>query len=76
MCKGAASLAMVVGAILPLELDSSKIFVFRGRSADKIKILWWDQGFCLFYKCFDKGKFIWPPIADKESVGITRAQSI
>lgn len=74
MRKGAASPAMLVGTMLTSELGSSKIFVFRGRSADKIKILWWDQGFCLFYKCFDKGKFIRPAVTDKESVGITRAQ--
>jgi transposase len=74
MRKGASSLAMLVGSMLTIDPDSSKIFVFRGRSADKIKILWWDQGFCLFYKCFDKGKFIWPVVNDKGTIGITRAQ--
>jgi transposase len=51
------------------------MFVFRGKSADKIKILWWDgQGFCLFYKCLDSGKFTWLKDAGKGSIGITRGQ--
>lgn len=64
MRKGAGSLALVVGSMQMVSgSDSNKMYVFRGKSADKIKILWWDgQGFCLFYKCFDKGKFIWPTL--------------
>ncbi|EJT01678.1 IS66 Orf2 family protein, partial (plasmid) [Rhizobium sp. CCGE 510] len=32
---------------------SGAIFGFRGKRADRIKLLWWDgQGFCLFYKLF------------------------
>jgi transposase len=76
MRKGAASLALMIGSTLLSDPSGGcRMFVFRGKSADKIKILWWDgQGFCLFYKCFDKGKFIWPSSLDKESIGITRAQ--
>ena len=51
------------------------MFIFRGKSATRIKILWWDsQGFCLFYKCLDSGKFPWLNPEDKGSVSITRAQ--
>lgn len=76
MRKGANSLVLVVGSLLSkADLSSSKIFVFRGKSADKIKILWWDgQGFCLFYKCFDQGKFILPVVTGTESINITKAQ--
>jgi transposase len=74
MRKGAASLAMLASEILDLDLKGSKIFIFRGKRADKLKILWWDQGFCLFYKSFDKGKFMWPTTKERQSVGITRAQ--
>ena len=75
MRKGAGSLALLVGDILSNTVGRCRMFVFRGKSADKIKILWWDgQGFCLFYKCFDKGRFIWPNNVDNGSVGITRAQ--
>jgi transposase len=75
MRKGAASLALLVGNLLSGPMGHSKMFVFRGKNAGKIKILWCDgQGFCLFYKCFDKGRFIWPAGTDKGSIGITRAQ--
>lgn len=75
MRKGAGSLALLTASLLSESVYESRMFIFRGKSADKIKILWWDgQGFCLFYKCFDQGKFIWPAASDKISIGITRAQ--
>ncbi len=75
MRKGAASLALLVGNLLSDPAGRTRMFVFRGKDAGKIKILWWEaQGFCLFYKCFDKGRFIWPTSSDKGSIGITRAQ--
>ena len=75
MRKGVGSLSMLAESIVKEEFSSGAMFVFRGKSADKIKILWWDsQGFCLFYKCLDNGKFPWLKTEDKTSVGITRAQ--
>jgi transposase len=69
MRKGANSLVLVVGPLLSrADVVSNKIFVFRGKSADKIKIL------CLFYKCFEQGRFIWSSTGDKESINITSAQ--
>ena len=51
------------------------IFVFRGKKADRIKILWWDgQGFCLFYKVLNKGKFIWPNLDNRSNIRVTSAQ--
>ena len=42
---------------------------------DKIKILWWDgQGFCLYYKQLDSGKFTWPKLEEQKTLTITRAQ--
>ena len=75
MRKGANGLSLVAESILSKQFSSGAMFVFRGKSADKIKILWWDgQGFCLFYKCLDIGKFTWLKADDKQSIGITRAQ--
>lgn len=75
MRKGATGLSLLASSLLTEHLHSGAVFVFRGKSADKIKILWWDgQGFCLYYKCFDRGKFIWPQSDDKGSIGITKAQ--
>ena len=56
-------------------ITTGTMFVFRGRSADRIKILWWDgQGFCLFYKVLDKGKFTWPKANINGNIRVTKAQ--
>jgi len=75
MRKGANGLSLLAESILSNQFCSGAMFVFRGKSADKIKILWWDgQGFCLYYKCLDSGKFTWLKSDGKVSIGITRGQ--
>ena len=75
MRKGINALALFVSSIVSEKVGSGAMFVFRGKNANKIKILWWDgQGFCLFCKCLDRGKFIWPKSSDNISIGITKAQ--
>jgi transposase len=75
MRKGINGLSLLAQSLLPSQFCNGSMFVFRGKRADRIKILWWDgQGFCLFYKCLDSGKFIWPSSKDKGSVGVTRGQ--
>ena len=60
-------------------ISTGAMFVFRGKRSDKIKILWWDgQGFCLFYKCLDRGKFTWPQASLNGNINcnirVTKAQ--
>jgi transposase len=59
-------------------ISTGAMFVFRGKRSDKLKILWWDgQGFCLFYKCLDQGKFIWPTAINGDidrNIRVTKAQ--
>ena len=75
MRKGVNSLSLLAESLIPRCVFSGALFIFRGKSATRIKILWWDgQGFCLFYKCFDQGKFIWPNGADRAPIMLTRAQ--
>jgi transposase len=75
MRKGINGLSILAQSILSAKFSDGSMFVFRGKRADRIKILWWDgQGFCLFYKCLDSGKFTWPKSGDSGSVGVTRAQ--
>jgi len=75
MRKGINGLSILAQSLLSKEFALGAMFVFRGKRADKVKILWFDgQGFCLFYKCLDSGKFVWPSCEGKHSVGITRAQ--
>ena len=51
MRKGINGLSILAQTILADKFCNGAMFVFRGKQADRIKILWWDgQGFCLFYK--------------------------
>jgi len=74
MRKGAQKLSLLISDI-ELSSEKTKLFVFRGRRSDRIKILWWDgQGYCLYSKCLERGKFIWPSSSEGFSIGITKGQ--
>lgn len=61
MRKGIDGLSMLVQELLKLNPFSGHLFAFRGRRGGLLKILYWDsQGFCLFAKRLEKGRFVWP----------------
>jgi transposase len=61
MRKGIDSLSVLVQELLKLDPFCGHLFAFRGRRGGLLKILYWDsQGFCLFAKRLEKGRFIWP----------------
>ena len=65
MRKGIAGLAAVAQEVLRQNPCSGAVFAFRGRRGDRLKLLYWDgQGFCLYYKVLEKGRFPWPSLAD------------
>ena len=65
MRKGIDGLAALAQANLRQNPASGAVFAFRGRRGDRIKLLYWDgQGFCLFYKVLERGRFPWPSAAD------------
>jgi transposase len=65
MRKGFDGLSLIVQETLKRDPCSGHLFVFRGRRGALIKCLWWDgQGLCLFSKRLEKGRFIWPAVAD------------
>lgn len=75
MRKGMHGLAMLAEEKLAGKNNGEGLFVFRGKKGDRIKILWWDgQGFCLYYKCMDRGKFTWPQTEESGIMGITRGR--
>ena len=50
MRRGIDGLSALVETVVKEAPGSGAIFGFRGKRADRIKLLWWDgQGFCLFY---------------------------
>ena len=74
MRKGFDGLSMLAQEVLKQEPFSGHLFVFRGKRGDLVKILYWDgQGFCLFAKRLEKGRFVWP-ITKQGSVTLTPAQ--
>lgn len=55
----------LVADTLHKDPTSGQLFVFRNKSADKLKMLYWDdQGFWLLYKRFEKSRFKFPGIID------------
>lgn len=65
MRRGFDGLALAVQEHLKMDPHAGQIFVFRGKRGSLIKALWHDgQGFCLFSKRLEKGRFIWPSPAD------------
>lgn len=74
MRRGFDGLSAQVQTVLQLNPLSGHVFVFRGRSGDRIKVLFWDgQGMCLFYKRIEKTTFVWPKAQDGK-VSIAPAQ--
>ena len=74
MRKGMDGLAVMAQQVLKQDPFSGAIFCFRGRRGGLVKILFWDgQGFCLFAKRLDSGRFVWP-VTKEGSVTLTPAQ--
>lgn len=67
-------IVLLIADHLQLNPTSGQLFLFRNRTANKIKILWWDRnGFWLCYKRLEKGKLKFPAIIDK-ALELTRDQ--
>ena len=67
-------LAVLIADHMKVNPTSGQLFLFRNRTATKIKILFWEKnGFWLFYKRLEKGKFIFPAIND-QSIEMTGDQ--
>jgi transposase len=61
MRKSIDGLAAIVQQGFALDPFSPCLFVFCNKSRNKLKILQWDHnGFWLYYRRLEKGKFQWP----------------
>jgi transposase len=65
MRRGMNGLSLQVQEALGRDPVAGDLYVFRGRLGNLIKVLWHDgQGFSLYAKRLERGRFIWPSPAD------------
>jgi transposase len=73
--KSIDGLAALVSQVFALDLFSSSLFVFCNRGRDKLKILYWDHnGFWLYYRRLERGRFRWPDHPGQQTLSISRRQ--
>ena len=64
-------LSAVIAERLGCHPMAGHLFLFRGRSGDRLKAMWWDRnGLVVWYKRLEKGRFKWPS-AESESIEMT-----
>lgn len=67
--------AAIVSQVFALDLFSNSLFVFCNRGHDKLKILVWDHnGFWLYYRRLERGRFRWPDQPGQQTLAINRRQ--
>jgi len=67
-------LAEVVRSFLGQDPLSGDLFVFRNKTGERLKILWWDRGgLAIFYKRLERGTFRFPAGRDR-TVVVDQAQ--
>ena len=65
MRRGMNGLSLQVQEAFARDPHAGDLYVFRGRRGNLIKIIWHDgQGACLFTKRLERGRFLWPSVAD------------
>ena len=61
MRKSFDTLAALVSQVLEADPLSGHLFVFRGKRADRVKLLYWaGDGFAIWYKRLESGTFRFP----------------
>lgn len=63
--KGHDSLAALVKGQLHKDPFTGTVFVFRARTMDRLKLLYWDgTGLVMAYKRLEAHRFVWPQVGD------------
>ena len=67
-------LAEVVRSFLGQDPLSGDLVVFRNKTGERLKILWWDRGgLAIFYKRLERGTFRFPTGQDR-TIAVDQAQ--
>ena len=75
MRKSIDGLAAMVSFTFKLDPFSDSLFVFCNRGRDKLKILYWDRnGFWLYYRRLENGRFRWPEVGEEATISISRRE--
>jgi transposase len=72
--KSIDGLSALVSVVFEMDPFSDRWFIFCNRQRDKLKILRWDHnGFWLYYRRLEKGRFRWP-VETGSPLSISRRQ--
>ncbi|MCE2594041.1 IS66 family insertion sequence element accessory protein TnpB [Motilimonas cestriensis] len=75
MRKSIDGLAHIVADSLEMDPFNDAWYIFCNRQRDKLKILFWDSnGFWLYYRRLEKGRFKWPAPNTAGHIYITKQQ--
>jgi transposase len=75
MRKAINGLVGVIVDCLESNPQSGDLYIFHNRGGDKAKLVYWDvNGFALYYKRLDKGRFKFSKIASGNKQAITEPQ--
>jgi transposase len=73
--KSIDGLAALVQLSYDLDPFSESWFVFCNKDRDKLKLLRWDNnGFWLYYRRLEKGRFQWPRACEVQTKSVTHRQ--
>jgi transposase len=73
--KSFDGLAALVRQALDGDPLSGHLFVFRNKSGDRLKLLFWDRdGLVIYYKRLEEGTFVFPASADGRGVEVRSAE--
>ena len=72
MRKNINGLSAIVESGFKLDPFGDALFVFCNRNRDRVKILEWDgDGFWLYFKRLEKGRFKWPSPGQEATMTLT-----
>ena len=84
LCREAADmrrsfdgLALMVQCVIDQDPLSGHVFIFRNKRGNMLKLLYWDRdGYAIWYKRLEKGRFSWPDQVGEQATLDHRALSM